>query len=228
VSAAERSPGRRPDPPLPPTAFPATARYLRRGCATATFDAAAFARPLVPCRFSPGAEPRCGGTCCAQGVTLNGEEALVIGQLARRHAARLRTLVPDCPDPAIVEDDDGVARTALKPRAMHATVPGYPAHFADTACAFLTADARCALQLLAVAEGEHPWAWKPLACWLHPVSVSGERITLPDRATDPWPEGFASVTPCGRTAPDGRPAREVLGPELAHLALWLGRAPDDR
>jgi hypothetical protein len=119
--------------------------------------------------------------------------------------------------------DDGVERTAVKPRAFHALVPDYPAHFPDTACAFLTPDARCALQVIAEAEGRHPWTYKPLACWLHPISISPERIALPDEATDPYPGGFATQTHCGRSEPCGVPAREILADELAFLGEILGR-----
>lgn len=222
-------------PDLPPTAFPATARYLRATCADAALDAASFDVPLRPCALA-----RCAGTCCAVGVTLNPEEALVIAQLARRHAVALAELLPDLPPSPIVTEADGVTHTATKPRAMRQLVAvgdagnqgegaayRYPAHFPDTACAFLTADARCALQTLALDAGQHPWAWKPLACWLHPIAVSGERIALPSPASDPHPGGFASATPCGRrvaaTVPGARPAREVLRAELAHLGHWLGR-----
>ena len=198
------------------TGFPATARLLAARFADAAVDEASLARPLARCDLAV-----CGGTCCTHGASLNAEEALVIRQLTRKHEARFREWVPDLPAELVVAAD-GASRTALKPRAMHGRVPGYPAHFPDTACAYLDADARCALQRLAESEGRHPWAYKPLACWLHPIALSPERVTLPDATTDPHPGGFASATHCGRTCPGGRPAREVLGPELAHLARVLG------
>lgn len=196
----------------PATAFRATAAALHAACAGAELDAASFARPLRRCALA-----RCGGTCCAEGVTLNPEEALVVRQLTRKHGERLRAFVPDLPEPAVV-DEEGVTRTARKPRPFRALVPDYPEHFPETACAFLGPDARCALQRLAEAEGEHPWTYKPLACWLHPIAVSPERVWLPDPASDPNPGGFASQTHCGRVAADGPPAHEVLAAELE----WLG------
>jgi hypothetical protein len=204
---------------LPPaTAFPATARAVRDACGAARLCAESFARPLAAC-----GPPGCPGVCCTHGVTLNEEEALVVAQLARRHADALRRLVPDLPAEPVVRDPDGAARTALKPRALRGTVADYPPHFPDAACAFLGPTARCALQDLAVARGEAPWAYKPLACWLHPVVLTADEIRLPDAATDPHPGGFASQTPCGRAAACGRPAHAVLAPELAHLGAWLGR-----
>lgn len=208
------------DPPQPPTAFRATARALREACAGAALRAESFARPLAPCALES-----CRGTCCTQGVTLNAEEALVLTQLARRHAGALRRLAPDMPDEPIVRDaEGGVARTALKPRAFRSVVPDYPPHFPEAACAFLGPTAHCALQDLATEQGRAAWTYKPLACWLHPIAVSAAEIVLPDGATDPHPGGFASRTACGRSpACGGAPARAVLAPELAELGQWLGR-----
>ena len=201
----------------PDTAFPATLRAVREALADAPLDTASFARPLARCDLA-----RCAGTCCAHGATLSAEEALVVRQLTRRHVDRVRAMVPDLPDEPVV-DDGGAWRTAVKPRPMRALAEHYPAHFPDTACAYLDPEARCALQRLAVEHGRDAWAYKPLACWLHPIALSADAVTLPDAATDPYPGGFASATHCGRTVPNGSPAREVLGAELARLGAVLAR-----
>ena len=198
-------------------AFPATLRAVAERCAQATFDAPSFARPLRRCELA-----RCAGTCCAHGATLSAEEALVVRQLTARHDERLRAMVPDLPNDPVVHED-GAWRTARKPRPMHALAEDYPPHFPDTACAYLDPDARCALQRLAAEHGRDPWAYKPLACWLHPIALSAEAITLPDASTDPHPGGFASATHCGRTEPAGAPAHDVLAPELVRLGRVLGR-----
>jgi hypothetical protein len=192
---------------------------VREACGAAALRGASFARPLAAC-----APPRCPGTCCAQGVTLNAEEALVVGQLARRHGEALRRLAPDLPAEPVTRDAAGVARTALTPRRFRDRDPDFPPGWEEQACAFLGPTARCALQDLAAEHGRAPWAYKPLACWLHPILLAGDEIRLPDAATDPHPGGFASRTPCGCSpAGGGRPAGEVLAPELAHLGRWLGR-----
>lgn len=185
-------------------------------------DAASFERPLARCDLA-----HCRGTCCAEGVFLNPEVASVVEKLARRYPAELAAFGLDLSTP-LVEVDEAPgeppsARTALRPRPFHAAVPDYPAHFPDTACALLTPDARCALQLLAEAEGRHPWHYKPPACWLHPISAARDGIRLHDARTDPYPGGFTSATHCGRSPACGRPAREVLAPELAFLGELLGR-----
>lgn len=219
----------------PTTAFPATAHAVRDAFADAPLDAASFARPLARCDLRD-----CRGTCCTEGVTLNAEEAMVLRALVRREGEALRALAPAMPAEPIVaepmdgdaaddEEEDAPARTALVPRAYHGVVAGYPAHFRDAACAFLMPDARCALQVLAEARGRPAWYWKPLACWLHPIALGADGIRLPDAATDHHrgadggAGGFASCTPCGRTAPGGRPAREVLAAELGALGGLLGR-----
>lgn len=199
------------------TAFPGTERHLRAALAEVPLDADSFRRPLLPCLLD-----RCGGTCCSEGVSLNAEEALVLRQITRRRETHLREWVPDLPEVSIVEED-GVSRTARKARPRRAVIVDYPDHFPEAACAFLTNDFRCALQNLAEAEGKHPWTYKPLACWLHPISLSPDAIFLPSAETDPYPGGFASQTHCGRTEPCGRPAAEVLRPELEFLGAVLGR-----
>ena len=115
----------------PHTAFPATERLLRSALADTPVDAFSFERRLSPCVLM-----RYAGTCCAEGATLNAEEALVLKQTARKNSEFLRALVPDLPEPAIVRE--GAAnRTALKTRSFRRRVPDYPAHFPETACAFL-------------------------------------------------------------------------------------------
>ena len=201
----------------PSTAFGGTERLLRTVMTDARLDVPSFERRLSACSLE-----RCHGTCCAEGATLNAEEALVLRQISRSRGALLDALVPDLPHPAVVSEG-GVDRTALKARAFRARVAEYPAHFPETACAFLMEDSRCALQCVAEEEGRHPWTYKPLACWLHPISISASSIELPSTETDPYPQGFASQTHCGRTTSCGQPAHEVLAAELDFLGRLLER-----
>ncbi len=213
----------------PRTAYPATESALRAAMADAPLDRASFERPLARCALA-----RCQGTCCSEGVYLNAEVAATLRNLLRREGELFRSLGMERPEEAIVDEvEDGArsVRTALKPKPFRALVPDYPAHFPETACALLLDDARCALQVAAEEKGLHPWHFKPLACWLHPVSISPEGIRLHDAAGDPYPGGWTSETHCGRTEPCGRPAREVLRAELDFLGAVLGRdllADDER
>ena len=124
-------------------------------------------------------------------------------------------------------DESSGLKTATKPNDFRGKVSGFPDHFDDTSCVFRADDGRCTLQTLGAKTGRHPWFYKPLVCWLHPINVSPERITIYDENTDPYRypdyDGFASRTFCGRTAALGRPAYEVLRAELELLGHILGR-----
>lgn len=97
----------------------------------------------------------------------------------------------------------------------------------DTTCAAMLDDGRCAFQVLAIARGRHPWYWKPMICWLHPVVADAEGIRL-------LPEGvsrerayrertFATVTPCSLGDPGADRASRTLRPELEFLGGLIGR-----
>lgn len=98
-----------------------------------------------------------------------------------------------------------------------------PEHFTATRCVLCLPGGRCAPQVAAEAAGLHPWTWKPLACYLHPLRL-GERGTAlvppptaaddPDRAPD-YP-GFSSSTPCGADHADGEAFTDTLADEIAY------------
>jgi len=117
--------------------------------------------------------------------------------------------------------------TVLKPFPFRSLVPDYPAHFEETACAFLMDDGRCGLQVLAEMDGKHPWYYKPFSCGLLPIKLWNGEIRLFDRQTDPFQypnyDGFISQTFCGRTSECGLPAAQTLEPELSYLGQILNR-----
>jgi hypothetical protein len=95
---------------------------------------------------------------------------------------------------------------------------------------FLTADGRCSLQLLSVHLGRHPWYYKPVKCWMHPITLEGEGhalLLLHSERTDPYRfpgyDGFVSRIFCGRTCPGSSPASSVLADELTFLSRIAGR-----
>lgn len=196
-------------------------------------DFAALRRPLSRCDLG-----RCRGACCHDGVYLDRDEVGVLQSVISRHRGDLIALGADLPeDPIIHGEWRGTVsgpKTATRPEPMAATAENYPAHFPDTACVFLLADARCSLQRLATDQGLDPWHYKPATCWLHPLSIDQPDngtvwLTLHDRHTDPqrFPDydGFASRTACGVSPIDGRglPAWQVLSPEIVRLGEIGGR-----
>src|SRR5262245_8496096 len=190
------------------TAFPATERAYREAVAVRQVDRASFDRPLARCDLA-----RCRGSCCATGVAVNDETAAVLRRLVARERDWFRSIGIDLPDDVIASPPEAIAlgqgRTALAPRQFHGTVDGFADHFPDAACVFLLGDGRCSLQVLSVVRGHHPWYFKPMPCWLHPIIVSDEAVTVPDEQADHLPghegEGFVTSTLCGRTSACGRP-----------------------
>ena len=214
------------------SAFPETLAALGEAVREAEIDAAAFYRPLTRCDLSA-----CRGTCCHDGVYLGSEEAKVIRELAEKERKSFTGIGLDLPGRPVV---DGSVRnvcrgpkTATRPFPMSEKARDYPAHFPDTNCVFLLPDARCALQRLGQERGLAPWYFKPVTCWMHPISLTAATdnrpalLTLHNSESDPqkFPDypGFASRTHCGRTEPSGNPAHEVLAPELTYLSTISSR-----
>ncbi|HYL82070.1 MAG TPA: hypothetical protein VEU07_14725 [Candidatus Acidoferrum sp.] len=88
----------------------------------------------------------------------------------------------------------------------------------------------CSLQLLSQRLGRHPWYYKPMKCWMHPITLEGDErsvLVLHDDRTDPYRlpayDGFVSKIFCGKSCPGGKPASEVLSDELAFLSRIVGR-----
>ncbi len=211
------------------TAFPDDEAMLRRRLARAAVDVPSFRRALRRCDIS-----HCQGMCCYDGVYVSQLSAETLMRIARREAASFAGLGLDLPDRVIVDGDwkwkKGGLKTAVRPRPFSRTVQGFPSHFRDTACVFLAPDGRCSLQLLSVQQGRHPWYYKPVKCWMHPITIEGEeetRIVLHSVETDPFRflgyEGFVSQIFCGRTCVGGAPASAVLRDELEFLSRIVGR-----
>ncbi|MGB6221759.1 hypothetical protein [Haloferula sp.] len=206
------------------TAYPALENELGRQLREAAVDYASFDRRLSFCQLG-----QCRASCCHDGVFLSQEEqtgideALSIG----------KTLLND------YGWRPGRWLTHLDGRAKSITVESsdlaekFPKHFPRTRCVFLDDEHRCVLQRLAVDEGKHPWFWKPISCWMHPLvlkpGLRGERplLMLPgpgnDPAAKPGYPGFSACTPCGMESAAGRPAWQTLGAELELLGDIGGR-----
>ncbi len=212
-------------------AYPETREFLAATVAGMSIDVEALQRPLRRCDLS-----RCRGTCCHDGVYLSSEEAEGLRNLSGEARDDLREMGVELPEKTVAygkwRDRVSGPKTATREEPMSRTAKDYPGHFPDTNCVFLLPDARCSLQVLATERGLHPWHYKPLTCWLHPLSITAgadrkPRLTLYDEATDPqrYPDydGFVCRTHCGRTEESGEPAWQVLGEEIAALGEIGGR-----
>ncbi len=121
----------------------------------------------------------CQAACCIYGVWIDKDEA-------RRIAENADIILPEMPDDRQNpeewfdgrEEEDGHAATG---QVVHSRVIDRPKHYGGTACVFLRADHKCALQTAAVKINEHPWFLKPFYCILHPLDIDeAGRITLDD------------------------------------------------
>jgi hypothetical protein len=231
VTADSNYPAWPPDQPRRPvalTAFAETEAELRELCATAEFDAASFDRKLARCDLS-----HCRGMCCYDGVYVNQDTADVLRKLAIERAADFRDMGLNLPGEILMEDRWCPSslvtnqKTAIREYPFSSVMEEYPTHFRQTACVFMLGDGRCGLQALSEQDGQHPWYYKPLLCWLHPIAVTPDKITVHDEWSDPyvfpWYDGYVIRTFCGRTYMEGAAAADTLAEELAFLERILNR-----
>ena len=171
--------------------------------------------------------------CCYDGVYVDDHTAEVLKKLAAERAADFRKMGLSLPEQIITRDvwcpsslvtDQ---KTALRGFSFSTAVDGYPTHFRQTACVFLLEDGRCGLQVLSEWDQKHPWYYKPIPCWLHPISLTESEITIDSQLTDPyvfpWYDGYVEKTFCGRTCTDGAAAAHILEAEIAFLGQILDR-----
>ncbi|NIP94700.1 MAG: hypothetical protein GWO24_15170 [Akkermansiaceae bacterium] len=205
-----------------PTAFTETAGLLREQLREAALDHQAFETPLRPCQLAT-----CRATCCHDGAVLSREEANTIDSLIERHFEHFSRASLTESDHPIVKRGRS-CKTGTTPAASDQCAADYPAHFPRTRCIFLDHQHKCTLQLLSTSLGHHPWFYKPLSCWMHPIllrppSSPHQRPVLTILRPAEDQNRFASCTPCGRPDPGGAPARQTLRSELIALSTIAGR-----
>jgi len=211
--------------------YPETREMLAASVREMSLDVEALSRPLRRCDLA-----KCRGTCCHDGVYLSSEESRVVREISESRRSELESLGAVLPEQTVVygkwRDVSSGPKTATRAEAMREKAEDYPEHFPDTNCVFLLPDGRCSLQVYAVEQELHPWHFKPLTCWLHPLSITAgperkPRLTLYSEETDPQRfddyDGFVCRTRCGRTVEDGEPAWKVLAEELRELGEIGGR-----
>jgi diadenosine tetraphosphatase ApaH/serine/threonine PP2A family protein phosphatase len=176
---------------------------------------------------------QCEAICCSNGVYLDGKDIGRITDAIAKHPDFFEYL----PDDFLIEGSfEGLAsglKTATKPYQYTRPIP---AHFRSTRCVFCLDDHRCSLQVAAEKSGQHPWTYKPTACWLFPLSrKKSDPVRPPPRSPEEDPThkegddfpGFTVSCDCGNPQPDGQPWPEVLKEEIAWCQKqgWSIHAP---
>jgi len=194
----------------------------------AALDAPAFLKNYQPCELCT-----CKAQCCYTGTVLQDGEEKVIRAVMKKHAVPLKEWLPHLPKvPFETVELQGTAKhvcsmTKVRPYDYGRALPE---HFDETRCVFADDEGRCGLQRLSLQQKKHPWWYKPLDCWLHPIKLVADpeaMITIPAEANDPYKTkgypGFTAFTPCGAAAKKGKPGYEVFSEELKALGDLLKR-----
>ncbi len=212
-------------------AYSRTMEWLGELVSGMALDVVSLRRPLRRCQLT-----ECGGNCCHDGAYLGDEEATVIREVVKTSRPDFERLGLDLPEKVVVfgswQGTISGPKTATRASPMKEQIAEYPPHFPDTACVFLLNDARCALQVLAGERNLPPWYYKPVTCWLHPLTIEGiddgrPVLTLHSESDDPQRfegyDGFVSRTHCGRTCAGGDFAYRVLAEEMRFLGGLVDR-----
>lgn len=176
----------------------------------------------------------CQVLCCYDGVYLcNGEDNL-IHDVVNAFPDYFKHL----PEDYIVYGEwrDGAKGLKTATTYFEYNIISFPKHFNKTRCVFVTEDYRCSLQIAAEHIGVHKWTFKPLACWLFPLTLNDGDIVpppLPNEKDSSYIDesypGYVSFVPCGKDNPEGNPWQEVLHEEIEyfhqaqHLPVWADR-----
>lgn len=206
---------------FPASAFEQTMLAMRESLGNARLDARSFERPLTRCDVRD-----CLGQCCTEGTSLGDEEVHVLRELVvlerdffESHGiTNVENLIQSSGRPG------AGGRTLVRDRLIGEVAADYPERFGHAACAFLVDGGRCAFQVLAAERGQSPWRFKPVRCWLHPISLHDGVIAVADNIpADATENARSQVTRCSRTHTNGTPARELLHEEIQWLGAILAR-----
>lgn len=194
---------------------------LKNRCKDMPIDGTSFTRALSRCEISD-----CRGICCYDGVYLDPAEEARLVALVDARCADFAALGANLPDQVVetgtIRDHEVGRKTVSRPLNANAAPTDFPADFERTECVFQLNNRHCALQALAIRDGLHPWTYKPLSCWLFPITIHFGKIELRGE-TDADYDHCVTNTRCGRTCTGGQPALGVLAEELRYLGEILGR-----
>ena len=141
---------------------------------------------------------RCNGECCYYGVYTDKAEHETILTLKDK----LIPLMDETQSKNISEwfeepqeDDDFDSGIAVGTQVINGK------------CTFLDKNGLCVIQALAINEGKHPWDYKPLYCYLFPVTIFEKTLTLDD-------DHINRLKQCNRSNENGANIIEACKDEL--------------
>lgn len=166
----------------------------------------------------------CEGMCCSDGAFLLPEEEKLIHKVVAKYPEHFAHLPKNYIGDSAWHEHNG-RKTATRPYRYK----NKPAHFENTRCVFTEKDGKCSLQTLAVKLGKHKWKFKPMGCWLFPLSSDEKGLIAPPRTRREDPNnlgkdypGFATFAPCGKHAEKGRVWWIALKEEVAEYKKAIG------
>lgn len=118
---------------------------------------------------------RCNGECCYYGVYTDKTESEKILSLKDKliplmDETQSKNISDWFEEPQ--EDDDFESGIAVGTEVINGK------------CAFLDKNGLCVIQSLAINEGKHPWDYKPLYCYLFPITIFEKALTLDNEHID--------------------------------------------
>lgn len=118
---------------------------------------------------------KCSGECCNYGVFTDSKEAENITSIKDKIIPLLdETQSQNISDwfEAPEKDEDFESGIAVGTQIVNGK------------CSFLDKNGLCTLQKLAILEGEHKWKYKPLYCYLFPLTIFEGALTIDDEHID--------------------------------------------
>lgn len=163
--------------------------------------------PLQRCGW-----PKCKAACCVYGAWVDLKEVEDI----KSHASLISPFMPpEHYDPNLWFGEER-EKDAESPsgEVIGTRVIDDRDHYGGTACIFLRADYKCALQAAGEENNLHPWRFKPYYCILHPLDLDDHgRITLDEAHLL-----LAEPASCLRPVESDTPLVEIFTDELEYLA----------
>jgi len=144
---------------------------------------------------------RCNGECCYYGVYTDKHESELILSLKDK----LIPLMDETQSKNVEdwfedeqEDDDFDSGIAVGTEVINGK------------CAFLDKNGLCVIQSLAINEGKHPWDYKPVYCYLFPITIYEKSLTLDNEHID-------RLKQCNRTNESGTNIIDFCKDELTRF-----------